>query len=66
MNDSFKYLSDRELLENIYSLLLQCYVEIKEANNTSNQFSINLAADLLGTAIANNKLENGTETNNNR
>lgn len=59
MNDSFKYLSDRELLENIYALLLQCYVELKDANDSNKQFSMNLAADVLGTVLTDNKLGTG-------
>lgn len=41
-------MSDRELLEQIYMLLLQINVKVSEIDNDSKQFGMNLAADLLG------------------
>ena len=42
------HMSDRELLEQIYMLLLQINVKVSEIDNDSKQFGMNLAADLLG------------------
>lgn len=48
MNPYLVYMSDRELLEQIYMLLLQINVKVSEIDNDSKQFGMNLAADLLG------------------
>ncbi len=48
MNPYLVHMSDRELLEQIYILLLQINVKVSEIDNDSKQFGMNLAADLLG------------------
>lgn len=48
MNPYLVHMSDRELLEQIYVLLLQINVKVSEIDNDSKQFGMNLAADLLG------------------
>lgn len=48
MNSYLVHMSDRELLEQIYMLLLQINVKVSEIDNDSKQFGMNLAADLLG------------------
>ena len=48
MNPYLVHMSDRELLEQIYLLLLQINVKVSEIDNDSKQFGMNLAADLLG------------------
>lgn len=48
MNPYLVHMSDRELLEQIYTLLLQINVKVSEIDNDSKQFGMNLAADLLG------------------
>lgn len=47
------HMSDRELLEQIYMLLLQINVKVSEIDNDSKQFGMNLAADLLGNMMDN-------------
>ncbi|QOR59989.1 hypothetical protein [uncultured phage cr114_1] len=48
MNPYLVHMSDRELLELIYMLLLLINVKVSEIDNDSKQFGMNLAADLLG------------------
>lgn len=48
MNPYLVHMSDRELLEQIYMLLLQINVKVSEIDNDSKQFGMHLAADLLG------------------
>lgn len=48
MNPYLVHMSDRELLEQIYMLLLQINVKVSEIDNDSKQFGMNSAADLLG------------------
>lgn len=48
MNPYLVHMTDRELLEQIYMLLLQINVKVSEIDNDSKQFGMNLAADLLG------------------
>ena len=48
MNPYLVHMSDRDLLEQIYMLLLQINVKVSEIDNDSKQFGMNLAADLLG------------------
>ena len=48
MNPYLVHMSDRELLEQIYMLLLSINVKVSEIDNDSKQFGMNLAADLLG------------------
>lgn len=47
----YNQFTDRELLENIYVLLLQIYDKVKEIGNDEKQFSMNLLADLVGTKL---------------
>lgn len=53
MNPYLVHMSDRELLEQIYMLLLQINVKVSEIDNDSKQFGMNLAADLLGNMMDN-------------
>lgn len=46
MND-FKHLSDRELLENIYILLIEVHRKLDRIDDDDRQVAINLFADLL-------------------
>ncbi|QOR56632.1 hypothetical protein [uncultured phage cr52_1] len=46
-----KRLSDRELLENIYAMLLYVVVKVTEIDNDDKLFGMNLAADLLGSIV---------------
>lgn len=59
MNPYLVHMTDRELLEQIYMLLLQINVKVSEIDNDSKQFGMNLAADLLGNMM-------GDLSNNNR
>lgn len=63
MNPYLAHMTDRELLEQIYLLLLQINVKVSEIDNDTKQFGMNVAANLVGEAlIANN---NDTERRNN-
>ena len=53
MNPYLVHMSDRELLEQIYMLLLQINIKVSEIDNDSKQFGMNLAADLLGNMMDN-------------
>lgn len=44
-------LSDRELLEQIYILLLQIYNKVKEIDNDEKQFNMNVLANLVGDTL---------------
>lgn len=46
-----KLLSDRELLEQIYTMLQYVVVKVTEIDNDDKQFGMNLAADLLGSMV---------------
>ena len=55
MNLYLAHMTDRELLEQIYLLLLQINVKVSEIDNDTKQFGMNVAANLVGDAlIANN------------
>lgn len=55
MNPYLAHMTDRELLEQIYLLLLQINVKVSEIDNDTKQFGMNVAANLIGEAIiANN------------
>ena len=55
MNPYLARMTDRELLEQIYLLLLQINVKVSEIDNDTKQFGMNVAANLVGDAlIANN------------
>lgn len=63
MNPYLAHMTDRELLEQIYILLLQNNVKVSEIDNDTKQFGMNVAANLVGEAlIANN---NDAERRNN-
>lgn len=63
MNPYLTHMTDRELLEQIYLLLLQINVKVSEIDNDTKQFGMNVAANLVGEAlIANN---NDVERRNN-
>lgn len=53
MNPYLVHMTDGELLEQIYMLLLQINVKVSEIDNDSKQFGMNLAADLLGNMMDN-------------
>ena len=61
MNPYLVHMSDRELLEQIYLLLLQINVKVSEIDNVSKTFGMNLAADLLGTMLQDTKVNNSKE-----
>lgn len=44
----YNQFTDRELLENIYVLLLQIYDKVKEIDNDDKQFTMNVLANLVG------------------
>ena len=44
-------LTDRELLEQIYLLLLQIYNKVKEIDNDEKQFNMNVLANLVGDSL---------------
>lgn len=51
MNPYLMHITDRELLEQIYLLLLQINVKVSEIDNDTKQFGMNLAADLVGNML---------------
>lgn len=51
MNPYLAHMTDRELLEQIYLLLLQINVKVSEIDNDTKQFGINVAANLVGEAL---------------
>lgn len=59
MNPYLAHMTDRELLEQIYLLLLQINVKVSEIDNDTKQFGMNVAANLVGEAlmINNNDVE---------
>lgn len=46
-----RYLSDRELLENIYILLLEVHRKLDRIDDDDRQVAINLFADLLSNRL---------------
>ena len=44
-------LTDRELLEQIYLLLVQIYNKVKEIDNDEKQFNMNVLANLVGDSL---------------
>lgn len=44
----YNQFTDRELLENIYVLLLQIWNKVKEIDNDDKQFTMNVLANLVG------------------
>lgn len=63
MNPYLAHMTDRELLEQIYLLLLQINVKVSEIDNDTKQFGINVAANLVGDALMMNN--NNAERRNN-
>ena len=63
MNPYLAHMTDRELLEQIYLLLLQINVKISEIDNDTKQFGMNVAANLVGEALMINN--NDAERRNN-
>lgn len=59
MSPYLVHLTDRELLEKIYVLLLQVYQKIDRMDDDNKEFGLNLAADLMG-----NMLQDRVELNN--
>lgn len=58
--NQLKHLSDRELLEWIYLMQVHILNKVNKLDDDNKEFSINLAADLMGTIIATNKVnQNG-------
>lgn len=51
MNQYLAHMTDRELLEQIYLLLLQINVKVSEIDNDTKQFGMNVAANLVGEAL---------------
>lgn len=51
MNPYLAHMTDRELLEQIYLLLLQINVKVSEIDNDTKQFDMNVAANLVGDAL---------------
>lgn len=63
MNPYLAHMTDRELLEQIYLLLLQVTVKVSEIDNDTKQFGMNVAANLVGDALMMNN--NDAERRNN-
>lgn len=63
MNPYLAHMTDRELLEQIYLLLLQINVKISEIDNDTKQFGMNVAANLVSDALMMNN--NDAERRNN-
>lgn len=51
MNPYLAHMTNRELLEQIYLLLLQINVKVSEIDNDAKTFGMNLAADLVGNML---------------
>lgn len=51
MNPYLAHMTNRELLEQIYLLLLQINVKVSEIDNDAKTFGVNLAADLVGNML---------------
>lgn len=58
MNPYLIHMTDRELLEQIYVLLLRVYQKVDRLDDDNKEFSMNLAADLMG-----NMLQDKSELN---
>lgn len=63
MNPYLAHMTDRELLEQIYLLLLQINVKVSEIDNDTKQFGMNVVANLVGEALMMNN--NDAERRNN-
>lgn len=51
MDPYLAHMTNRELLEQIYLLLLQINVKVSEIDNDAKTFGMNLAADLVGNML---------------
>lgn len=51
MYKELQYLSDRDLNEQIYIMLLQVMAKLNKMDNPAQEFVSNLTADLLGTRM---------------
>lgn len=51
MNPYLIHMTDRELLEQIYVLLLRVYQKVDRLDDDDKEFSMNLAADLMGNML---------------
>ena len=61
MNPYLVHLTDRELLEKVYVLLLQVYQKIDRMDDDNKEFGINVAADLFSNALQDRaEANNGT------
>ncbi len=61
MNPYLVHLTDRELLEQIYVLLLKVYSKIDSIDDDHRTFGINVAADLFSNALQDRaEANNGT------
>lgn len=61
MNPYLVHLTDRELLEKIYVLLLKVYSKIDSIDDDHRTFGINVAADLFSNALQDRaEANNGT------
>ena len=47
----FNNMTDRELLENIYVILLQILTKVSEIDDDSKQFTMNVLANLVGDTL---------------
>ena len=63
MNPYLAHMTDRELLEQIYLLLLQINVKVSEIDDDTKQFGMNVAANLVCDALMMNN--NDAERRNN-
>lgn len=63
MNPYLAHMTGRELLEQIYLLLLQINVKVSEIDNDTKQFGMNVAANLVDEALMINN--NDAERRNN-
>lgn len=68
MNPYLAHMTDRELLEQIYVLLLKVYGRIDRMDDDNREFGLNLAADLMGNMLddyqSTSRKTNGTTRNN--
>lgn len=48
-------MTDRELLENIYVILLQILTKVNEIDDDSKQFTMNVLANLVGDTLIDTK-----------
>ena len=63
MNPYLAHMTDRELLEQIYLLLLKINMKVSDIDNDTKQFGMNVAANLVGDALMLNN--NDAERRNN-